>query len=66
MYDSFNLIASNPQRGPGHGEEKTAGAETQQLHGITGIDNEVLAILKFTAVEIPSHRADSQARLIKL
>jgi hypothetical protein len=66
MYDAFNTIASNPQRALRHGEGQTEGAETQPLHRITGIHNEVLAILKFAAVEIPSHRADSLARLIKL
>jgi hypothetical protein len=30
------------------------------------IDREVLAILEIAAVEIPSHRADSLARLIKV
>jgi hypothetical protein len=66
MYDPFNPIASNSQRVLRYGRGETGGAETQRLHGITGIDNEVLAILKLTAVEIPSHCADSLARLIKL
>jgi hypothetical protein len=66
MYDAFNTIASNPQRGLCHGEGQTTSAETQLLHGITGINNEVLAILNIAAVEISSQCADSFARLIKL